>query len=571
VAITAATVTAGRSSSGGGAGSPWWRSAVIYQVYPRSFADGNGDGTGDLPGIRAHLDHLKNLGVDAVWLSPFFPSPWEDGGYDVADYRGVDPLYGTLDDFDALVARAHDLGLRVMVDIVPNHTSDQHRWFQEALQVSAGSPARERYLFRDGRGAHGELPPNNWVNDFGGRPAWTRVDEHDGNPGQWYLHLFTAAQPDLNWRNPEVRAEFVSVLRFWLDRGVDGMRVDVAHGLMKAEGLPDYEGDTSVPADAEFGGLSVSVGPMWDQDDLHDIWREWRSVLDSYEGDRLMVAEAWVAASDRLARYVRPDEFHQAFNFRFLECRWDAADIRTVISESLLANEAVGAPTTWVLSNHDVMRHTSRLGLARPPQDLRGLFASDAQPDEALGLRRARAATLVMLALPGSAYLWQGEELGLPEHTTLENALRRDPIFYGSGGTQPGRDGCRIPLPWRADEPAYGFGTSANTWLPQPGSYRAYALDVQESDPSSTYRLYRQAIRLRRTYRLGLGSFEALDLGPHTVAFRNGVVTVVANIGSDPVGVPAGRVIATSTPQSLEGKMLAPDGAVWLVTTGLAG
>jgi alpha-glucosidase len=556
--VAIAPATAGISSRGGGVGSPWWRSAVIYQVYPRSFADGNGDGTGDLPGITARLDHLKNLGVDAVWLSPFYPSPWEDGGYDVADYRAVDPLYGTLDDFDGLVARAHDLGLRVMVDIVPNHTSVQHKWFQEALQAPPGSPARERYLFRDGRGAHGELPPNNWVNDFGGRPAWTRVYEHDGNPGQWYLHLFTSAQPDLNWRSPEVRAEFVSVLRFWLDRGVDGLRVDVAHGLMKAKGLPDDQSH------------AIDIGPMWDQDDLHDIWREWRCVLDSYDGDRLMVAEAWVAASDRLARYVRPDEFHQAFNFRFLECRWDAADIRTVIRESLLANEAVGASTTWVLSNHDVMRHTSRLGLARPPQDLRGLFASDTQPDEALGLRRARAATLLMLALPGSAYLWQGEELGLPEHTTLENALRCDPIFSGSGGSQPGRDGCRIPLPWRADAPAYGFGPSANTWLPQPPSYRAYALDVEEDDPTSTYHLYQQAIRLRRTYRLGLGSYQPLDLGADAVAFRNGLVTVVVNIGTDVVRVPAGRVIATSTPNILGGKMLAPDGAVWLVTTGLA-
>ncbi|MBZ9595552.1 DUF3459 domain-containing protein [Streptomyces erythrochromogenes] len=396
------------------ASGDWWRDAVIYQVYVRSFADSDGDGIGDLRGVRSRLPHLARLGVDAVWLTPFYVSPQADGGYDVADYRAVDPLFGDLADADELVRAAHALGLRVIVDVVPNHTSEQHPWFRAAL---AGEPgARERYLFRRGRGAEGELPPNDWESIFGG-PAWTRVAD-----GEWYLHLFAPEQPDLDWTHPEVMAEFDSVLRFWLDLGVDGFRIDVAHGMVKADGLPD------IGRGAQATLIGSEPLPFFDQDGVHAIHRAWRRLLDSYEGPRrrIGVAEAWAPSSERLALYVRPDELHQAFNFRFLTCPWDPEGMRTVIDESLAATTAVGAPTTWVLSNHDVVRHVTRYGGG--PR----------------GLARARAAALLMLALPGSAYLYQGEELGLPEVTDLPATARQDPAF---------RRGRRQPIPTPRPEP----------------------------------------------------------------------------------------------------------------------
>ena len=419
----------------------WWRSAVIYQIYPRSFADGNGDGIGDLIGIRHRLEYLRELGVDAIWLSPFYVSPQADAGYDVADYRNVDPVFGTLDDFDRMLADAHALGFRVLVDMVPNHTSSAHAWFIEALAAAPGSRERDRYLFREGTGPNGELPPNNWQSIFGG-PAWTRVPD-----GQWYLHLFDTSQPDLNWDNPEVAAEFESVLRFWLDRGVDGFRVDVAHGLVKVTGLPDTDGT----ADLLAGGSNV--GPMWDQEGVHAIYRDWNAVLREYGSDRILVAEAWVSPTSRLSRYVRADEMQQAFNFEFMTTGWNALGLRKTIDAALADNGSVGATTTWVLSNHDVVRHSSRFGLGDPTSWPKGIGADDEQPSAELGLRRARAASLLMFALPGSAYVFEGEELGLPEHTTLPADIRQDPAFFRTGGAEIGRDGCRVPLPWQADAP----------------------------------------------------------------------------------------------------------------------
>ncbi|MCI4081193.1 alpha-amylase family glycosyl hydrolase [Streptomyces sp. MMS21 TC-5] len=409
------------------ASGDWWRDAVIYQVYVRSFADSDGDGIGDLRGVRSRLPHLARLGVDAVWLTPFYVSPQADGGYDVADYRAVDPLFGDLADADELVRAAHELGLRVIVDVVPNHTSEQHPWFRAAL---AGEPgARERYLFRRGRGADGSLPPNDWESIFGG-PAWTRVAD-----GEWYLHLFAPEQPDLDWTHPEVTAEFDSVLRFWLDLGVDGFRIDVAHGMVKADGLPD------IGRGAQATLIGAEPLPFFDQDGVHEIHRSWRRLLDSYEGARIGVAEAWAPSSERLALYVRPDELHQAFNFRFLNCPWDPAAMRTVIDESLSATTAVGAPTTWVLSNHDVVRHVTRYGGG--PR----------------GLARARAAAMLMLSLPGSAYLYQGEELGLPEVSDLPPASRQDPAF---------RRGRRQQIPVPAGAPAPG-PAAPGIIAPRPG------------------------------------------------------------------------------------------------------
>ena len=548
----------------------WWRSAVIYQIYPRSFGDGDGDGMGDLPGITERLDSLAELGVDAVWLSPFYRSPQHDGGYDVADYRDVDPRFGTLADADALIARAHQLGLRVIVDLVPNHTSDEHAWFRQALADGPSSPARSRYMFREGNGEYGEEPPNNWQSVFGGN-AWTRVCDRPDAPGsswerdgQWYLHLFDTSQPDLNWDSAEVHDEFRSILRFWLDRGVDGFRVDVAHGLVKDETMPDWH-ERAVMAGSE-GDADHNLGPMWDQDGVHEIYREWREVLDEYD-DRILVAEAWVEPLERLARYVRHDEMHQAFNFDFLVTRWQAPALRESIAGSYAANDAVGAPTTWVLSNHDVVRHASRLGLSETGKGPNGIGAEDPQPDAELGLRRALAATLLMLALPGSAYVYQGEELGLPEHTTLDDSLRQDPAWWRTGHAEKGRDGCRVPLPWVGDAPAFGFSPTGASWLPQPDSWAHLARDVQERDPDSSLNLYRRALELREQLGLGTGSLEMLSLGEDVVAVRNttqgrSAVVVITNLGDAPAPLPGGEVLLASGP--LTGEGLPRDTTVWL-------
>ena len=444
----------------------WWRDAVIYQVYPRSFADSNADGMGDLEGVRTRLPYLRDLGVDAVWLSPFYASPQADAGYDVADYRAVDPMFGNLLDADALIRDAHELDLRIIVDLVPNHSSDQHEWFKQALREGPGSPLRDRYHFRPGKGENGELPPNDWESIFGG-PAWTRITEPDGTPGEWYLHLFAPEQPDFNWEHPAVGDEFRSVLRFWLDMGVDGFRIDVAHGLVKAEGLPDLGSHDQVKL------LGNDVMPFFDQDGVHAIYREWRLVLDEYAGERIFVAEAWTPTIERTANYVRPDELHQAFNFQYLATYWDAAELKAVIDRTLDAMRPVGAPATWVLSNHDVTRHATRFA-NEPGLGTQLRLAGD----RALGLRRARAATLLMLALPGSAYVYQGEELGLPDVVDLSDEVRQDPAYFRGAGQDGFRDGCRVPIPWTREGSSYGFG-DGGSWLPQPAEWAELSIEAQ--------------------------------------------------------------------------------------------
>ncbi len=548
--------------------SAWWRSAVIYQIYPRSWADASGDGVGDLPGITAHLPYLRNLGVDAVWLSPFYTSPQADAGYDVADYRDIDPLFGTLDDAKTLVSQAHSLGIRVIVDLVPNHSSDEHEWFKAALAAAPGSPERDLYMFREGKGDDGSQPPNNWQSVFGG-PAWTRVTEADGTPGQWYLHLFDPKQPDFNWENPAVRAEFESVLRFWLDLGVDGFRVDVAHGLIKEAGLPDWAGAMNM---LDLTDLDKQHPPMWDQDGVHEIYRGWRKILDSYNttgdaaNDRAMCAEAWVDPPERAALFVRDDEFHQAFNFDFLQTPWRATDLREVIASSYAANDKVGAPTTWVLSNHDVVRHASRLGLPIGTPRPNGIGADDAQPDAVAGLRRARAATTLMLALPGGAYLYQGEELGLPDHTTMPDAVRQDPTFARTHGKELGRDGCRVPLPWSKDEPAFGFNGTGDTWLPQPTVYGDLAVDQQEGVAGSTLELYRELLRIRKERDLGEGAISVLDEGADVLAARvetrAGTTQVLVNFGAEPVEIPSGATVLVASEPDVD-TVLPTDTAVW--------
>ncbi|MEN9966903.1 MAG: hypothetical protein RL036_136 [Actinomycetota bacterium] len=542
----------------------WWRSAVIYQVYPRSFADSDGDGLGDLPGITSRLGALASLGIDAVWLSPFMRSPQKDAGYDVSDYCDVDPIFGTLADFDAMVTRAHELDLRVLIDLVPNHTSDQHRWFQAALAASEGSAERDFYHFKDGRGANGELPPNNWLSLFGG-PAWTRITNPDGSAGQWYLHLFDSSQPDLNWANPMVQSAFEDILRFWLDRGVDGFRVDQPHAMAKAAGLPDHP-------DIERAGAGFIEGeaspPMWFQEEVHPIFRKWRQILDSYEGDRAMCGEAYVLPLSFMAKWVRHDEFNQTFNFRFLNSNWDAKTLFDNINESFEAFDGVGAPSTWVLNNHDVLRHASRFGgLNVKPTDSDGVGPGDPQPDRELGLRRARGATLLMLALPGSSYIYQGEELGLPEHTTLAPEFRQDPTFFRTNGKRVGRDGCRVPLPWESGiGAANGFNSTGKAWLPQPEIYAEYSRDQQEGVTGSTLELYKHALKLRRDLKLGEGSFEwaAEYVTEHSLGFSNGDILVVHNFGHSPIELPAGEIIASSLEGMKPGHALVADQTVWL-------
>jgi alpha-glucosidase len=541
----------------------WWRDAVIYQVYIRSFCDGNGDGVGDIAGIRSRLDYLAGLSVDAIWINPWYPSPMMDAGYDVADFRAIDPEFGTLAEAEALIAEAHARGTRVLLDIVPNHLSDQHAWFKAALSAAPGSPERDRFMFRPGRGAGGELPPNDWLSHFGG-PAWTRVTEPDGSDGEWFLHLFTPQQPDLNWGNPEVHEEFESVMRFWFDRGVDGFRIDVAHGLVKAPGLPDAP-QASFPSD----GPGAAPHPAWDQDGVHEIYRAWRRVADGYEPRRVFTAEAWVDGYDRLTKYIRPDELNTAFNFDFLTTAWLPGALRRSIENGIAAHEEVGAPPTWVLSNHDVAREVSRF--ARP-QDVRELRHLDdfqgLADDPQLGVRRARAAALLLLSLPGNAYVYQGEELGLPEVEDIPAEALRDPIWEQSGHERRGRDGCRVPLPWSGEAPPFGFspsGASAAPWLPQPADWRQLTAQAQSGDPQSMLSLYREALSLRRTLpALGDGSLSWLSAPDGVLAFRRepGFACVV-NLSDTAVALPIeGELLLASAPLS-DGRV-PPDTAVWL-------
>ncbi len=553
-----ATSTAEISAQTGTMSDPnWWRQAAVYQIYPRSFADSNGDGLGDLRGITSRVPYLLSLGVDAVWLSPFYPSALADGGYDVDDYRNVDPKLGTLEDFDELVAALHGAGIKLIADIVPNHTSNRHEWFREALASPKGSPARGRYIFRDGKGPDGSEPPSDWESVFGG-PAWDRTED-----GQWYLHLFAPEQPDLNWDNREVRDDFLKTLRFWSDRGVDGFRVDVAHALTK--NLTD-----PLPAKAELGAEDENLNgehPFWDRDEVHEIYTEWRRVFNEYDPPRTAVAEAWVHATRR-ARYASPDGLGQAFNFDLLRADWNPGQFRSIITTNLTEAENSGASSTWVFSNHDVVRHATRYGLPPAgdgkPTGIDWLLSGGTTPelDAERGLRRARAASLLMFALPGSAYLYQGEELGLHEVADIADEARQDPTFFRNPGVEVGRDGCRVPLPWTAEGPSFGFG-GQTAHLPQPAWFSDSAVEVQEEGGDSTLNLYRSALALRRE----LQTSEQLDWvpsAPEVLHFtRSGGWHSVTNFGTDPVDLPAGRVVVSSAPL-VDGKLPA-DTTAWVV------
>ncbi len=534
-----------------GLDADWWRTAVVYQVYVRSFADADGDGTGDLAGVRDRLPYLRELGVDAIWFSPWYPSPQADSGYDVIDYRAIDPRYGTLAEAEALIRDAGAAGIRTIVDIVPNHVSERHEWFRAALASSPDSNERARFWFRPGTGDSGEVPPNGWQSIFGG-PAWTRTKDADGIPGEWYLHLFAPEQPDLNWTHPDVWREHEDVLRFWFDRGVSGIRIDSAALLVKDPDLVEQR-----------ESYAAGEHPFTDRDDLHEIYRGWRRIADSYLPARLLVGELWLPDAERFAKYLRRDELHTAFNFDFLGCPWDAAALRVSISTTLEAHTPVDAPATWVLANHDVTRTVTRYGRADTS------FSFDAKregvpTDIELGYRRARAAALLAMALPGSMYVYQGEELGLPEVEDIPVERRQDPMYFRSGGASPGRDGCRVPIPWAGTEPPFGFSPpGTRTWLDQPGDWADRTIAAQAADPTSMLALYRAALRVRREHLAAVREFAWLPSDPDVLAFSRGAgLTCLVNLSADPVDLPPGSTVVLRS-DAREGGQLPPDTTAW--------
>jgi alpha-glucosidase len=531
----------------------WWREAVVYQVYVRSFADANGDGVGDLAGVRDRLPYLRDLGVDALWFNPWYPSPLADWGYDIADYRSIDPAFGTLHEAQQLIAEAQALGIRTIVDIVPNHVSDQHPWFQSALASPPGSPERERFWFRPGAGANGALPPNGWQSIFGGS-AWTRTN-HTGEPGEWYLHLFAPEQPDLNWTHGDVWAEHEDVLRFWFDRGAAGVRIDSAALLVKDPHLGE-----------EAPHHKAGEHPFTDRDELHDIYRRWRAIADGYEEPRLLVGEVWLPDAERFARYLRPDELHTAFNFDFLACPWEPGPMRTSIESALAAHAPVDAPTTWVLSNHDVTRPVTRYGRTDTSFSFESKRAGT-PTDLERGTRAARAAALLAMALPGSMYIYQGEELGLPEVEDIPPERRQDPMWHRSGGVDPGRDGCRIPLPWGGDHPPYLFSPDGadRPWLDQPGDWAPLTVAAQSESETSMLALYRAGLRFRRAAPWGEDAgLRWLPSRDSVLAFARGErFACIVNFGPDPVELPAGADVLIAS-NGLEGGELPRDTTVWL-------
>ncbi|MDO5672566.1 MAG: glycoside hydrolase family 13 protein [Actinomycetaceae bacterium] len=546
----------------------WWRRAVIYQIYPRSFADGNGDGIGDFSGVIQRFSHLVDLGIDAIWFSPFYPSPQNDTGYDVSDYFAINPEYGTLEEFDQIVELAKENNIKIIIDVVPNHTSSQHQWFQDALGAGHGSRERDRYIFKHSEGK----PPTNWGANFGG-PAWSLVQPLSGKEEDkdwWYMHLFDPSQPDVNWDNQDVRDHFQEFFKFWMDRGVAGFRVDVANGLVKDPAFPDDHIGPDRWHSEDNGAKAGDAGPYYDQEGVHEIYRDWRKVLDGHGSDRMMVAEAWVTPPERQARYVREDEMSQAFNFDVLKCGWNAQTLRRIITNSVTANAAVGAPTTWVLSNHDVVRHATRFGYPYLADMSAGIGPTDPQPDGVMGLRRAKALTLFLAGLPGSWYIYQGEELGLPEATLLPDECREDPIWARTGHRVRGRDGCRVPLPWETQGDSLGFSASGKSWLPIPEDWGSLSASSQDLDPTSTLAWYRALIATRSSLKLAEGGLIWLESHPDVLMVLNGDIVLAVNMGMEAQTCMPGKVLMASRdwPQYSEGSpmpvVLEPNDAVWL-------
>ena len=553
----------------------WWRNAAVYEVYPRSFADGNGDGEGDVEGVRSRLRYIADLGCQAIWFNPFYKSPMKDGGYDVSDFRDIDPIFGSVAEVELMIKEAHELGLKLIFDIVPNHCSTEHEWFKAAAATPPGSPEWERFHLLAGKGDNGELPPNNWQSVFGGA-AWTQTQLNGTPTGYWYLHIFDSSQPDLNWNHPDIHADFEKTLRFWFDRGVDGFRIDVTHGLIKAKGYPDYPDEVTQRRSANL--LDPEPLPHWDQPEVHEIYRAWRKIADEYT-NKMYVGEVWVSTNERLARYLREDELHSAFNFSHLDAPWDAAQQRHIIDESLAQNSAVGSPTTWVLENHDVTRAVTRYSGVPTRKDPdtgsptrlpeRSLTADEI----ALGTKRARAAMLEILALPGSAYIYNGQELGLFEVVDLSDDVRQDPTFFRTNGKTKGRDGCRVPMPWTTTAPSHGFSDTGKSWLPQPAQWAQLSVEAQAGNAHSFLELTRAALTARANYDcFGDGTMTWRDdlkksMGDSDdllVFERPGSTNVIVamNFGSSAVQLPEGATVLLSSSPSSEGQ-LADNSTVW--------
>jgi alpha-glucosidase len=540
----------------------WWRQATVYQIYPRSFADATGDGIGDIRGIISRIPYLSRLGIDAVWLSPFYPSALADGGYDVDDYRNIDPRIGTLKEFDTMVDELHRANIRLIVDIVPNHSGSGHKWFQAALKAKPGSPERDRYIFRDGKGDNGEIRPSELSSHFG-PTAWTRVTEPDGTPGQWYMHLFASEQPDLNWDNPEVRADFEKTITFWCDRGVDGFRVDVAHALIK-----DLA-DGHLPERTAFDPSVIKpngTDDLFDRDEVHEVYASWRKIFDRYDPPRMGVAEAWVAPN-RLAAYASAKGLGQSFNFDMLGAGWDPKKVRHIAKSSLSAATKSGSSTTWVLGNHDVIRPVTRFGTPHVANWYTHYGANrlTTKVDVKLGDARARAFTALLLALPGSTYVYQGEELGLPEVLDIPAKKMQDPQFFRNPELGLSRDGCRVPLPWTVKGRSFGFGPKGSH-LPQPDWFGKFSVESQDGKRGSTLEFYRKALAVRKHVLPD----ERITWVKHLfnrniIHFRrsNGWQSIT-NFGSKPVSLPAGKVLLTSAPL-VKGK-LGPNSTAWVMS-----
>ena len=452
-----------------------WDSAVVYQIYWRSFMDANQDGIGDISGLLSRADHIQQLGIDAIWLNPTYPSPQGDHGYDVSDYFDVEPMFGSLEEFDRMIADLHQRGIMILMDIVPNHVSSQHEWFQSALSGGIGNPDEKRFIIREGTGDGGMNPPNDWISIFGGS-SWSPFPPSEGSVQRWYLHMFDPCQPDLNWHHRDVRERFENILRFWLDRGVDGFRVDVAHGLFKAPGLPNREG---------FGD---NWSACWDQPEVHDIYRKWREIIEGYEPSRFLIGEIHTATRERLLEYLRANQLHAAFDFSFLHQDWDGDGFRDRIRANLALWRDTGSLPVWTLSNHDEIRHWSRYAP----------LLADGSPDYQEANVRYRSLLALILALPGRIFLYNGEELALPQ-ADVPDEYRRDPAFFRqpSESEYKGRDGCRVPIPWDADLPNAGF-TNSEPWLPMPEGWANYSASIQNDDPNSMLNYYRNMIQRRR-------------------------------------------------------------------------
>jgi oligo-1,6-glucosidase/alpha-glucosidase len=500
----------------------WWERGVVYQIYPRSFADSNGDGVGDLAGIEARIDYLTELGVDAIWLSPIFPSPMADFGYDVADYCDVEALFGTLADFDRLIAKAHAAGLKLLLDFVPNHSSDQHPWFVES-RASRNSAKRDWYIWRDA--LRDGSPPNNWISDFGGS-AW----QWDVATGQYYLHAFLKEQPDLNWRNPALRAAMTDVLRFWFDRGVYGFRMDVLWHIVKAQGLPDNPVNPAWREGRNERDRVIQLHST-DQPEAHAIAADFRRLADRYGADtgrdRVLIGEIFLP-NDRLARWFgtpEQPEVHLPFNFALMENRWRADVLRRIIADYEASIPAHGWPN-WVIGSHDAPRIAGRLGEAQ-----------------------ARVAAMLLLTLRGTPTLYQGDELGIGRVEIPPDRVQ-DPRELRQPGIRLGRDPARTPMAWDGSAHA-GFST-AEPWLPLHADWRTRNVAAQAGDPASMLELHRALLRLRReSEALSIGNLTLVDADEDVLAFErrhaDERLLVVLNLGSQPRGLPAKGTVLLST------------------------